>query len=419
MKEYIHPRGLLDQVHDRELMLNSSQKNVSFAYAFWIMALLFGFPLISSFYAVQQVPNAFISILVPYIAASALIGLLILKFGGGLDPSGHNGGDAHSDEGNTRNPMKPSSYVPAIVALSLGSVGVIFFGLMKNYLALSYPYPSSSADTAGAIYMIAITGAVAVGFPFVLLRVFPVFRRAISTSRSYKIVAVVSGLAYLITYLLLVNQILITGFNTPPSNVVGSPTGMYPFATVFTAGVAPSAALESVVYVPFILVQLNLYFNFIIQPFEIIFAIVLANLIAASIVSARYLIRQSSGHSCATGAAFSGIGGIVGLTATCPSCLAPTMISVVFGGFSAASSLARYSTTLIGVITPPLVSILALFVSLVLLDYKAKGGQISKVIDSIFGGGRFARRSKIQIKKRTNDTNSRNYWKIPGDNTSN
>ncbi|MDH2899861.1 MAG: hypothetical protein PXY39_02720, partial [archaeon] len=209
--------------------------------------------------------------------------------------------------------------------------------------------------------------------------------------------------AYLVTYLLLVNQILITGFNTPPSNVVGSPTGTYPFATVFTAGVAPSAALESVVYVPFILVQLNLYFNFIIQPFEIIFAIVLANLIAASIVSARYLIRQSSGHSCATGAAFSGIGGIVGLTATCPSCLAPTMISVVFGGFSAASSLARYSTTLFGVITPPLVSILALFVSLVLLDYKAKGGQISKVIDSIFGGPRFTRRSKIQIKKRTSD----------------
>ncbi len=401
LKEYIHPRGLLDQVHDRELKLNSSQKSVTFAYAFWIMALLFGFPLISSFYAVQQVPNAFISIIVPYIAASALIGLLILKFGGGLDPSGHIGGDAHSDERNTRNSTNPSSYVPAIVALILGSVAVIFFGLMKNYLALSYPYPSSSADTAGAIYMIAITGAVAVGFPFVLLRVFPVFRRAISTSRSYKIIAVVSGLAYLITYLLLVNQILITGFNTPPSNVVGSPTGTYPFAAVFTAGVAPSAALESVVYVPFILVQLTLYFNFIIQPFEIIFAIVLANLIAASIVSARYLIRQSSGHSCATGAAFSGIGGIVGLTATCPSCLAPTMISVIFGGFSAASSLARYSTTLIGVITPPLVSILALFVSLVLLDYKAKGGRISKVIDPIFGGARFTRRRKIQIKNRT------------------
>lgn len=87
------------------------------------MALLFGFPLISSFYAVQQVPNAFVSIRVPYFAVSALEGLLILRFGGGLDPSGHNGGDAHSDDENTRNPIKPS-YVQAIVAFGLGSVDV-------------------------------------------------------------------------------------------------------------------------------------------------------------------------------------------------------------------------------------------------------------------------------------------------------
>jgi hypothetical protein len=382
------------------LILNSSQKSVSLAYAFWILSLLFGFPLISSFYPFQQIPDAFVSILAPYIVVCALIGLLILRFGVGIDDSGVKGErDSHSPDENISNWAKPVSYFPAIMALCLGTIGVISFGLMKNYLALSYPRPSQAADAAGAVYMLAITTAFAIGVPLVLLRVFPVFRKAISAGRSYKIIAVLSGVAYILTYFLLVNQILITGFNTPPDNVVGSPSGMYPFVSVFTAGVAPSAVLESFVYVPFILVQLNLYFNFIMQPFEIIFGIVLGNLIAASIVSARYLIRRSDGHSCTTGAVFSGIGGVVGLTATCPSCLAPTIISVIFGGFSSASSIARYSTTLAGVIAPPLISIAAVLLSLVLLEYKAKGGEISKAVDSIFGGGRFARRSKIQIRK--------------------
>jgi hypothetical protein len=388
------------QVHDCRLMLNSNQKSVFFAYAFWIITLLFGFPLLSSFYGVQQLPNAFVSILVPYIVVSALAGLLILRIGRGSEDD--TAKSKEKEEGSSdRNPRSSASSVPflsGVIALTFGTIGVISFGLMKYYLALSYPHPVHAADIAGTVYMLAITGATGIGVPLVLLRVFPAYRRAISGGRSYKIIAIASGIAYIMTYFLLVNQILISGFNTPPDNVVGSPTGTYPFTAVFTAGVAPSAVLESVVYVPFILVQLNLYFNFIIQPFEIIFGIVLGNLIAASIVTARYLIRQNNGHSCATGAAFSGIGGIVGLTATCPSCLAPTIISVIFGGFSATSALARYSTTLAGVIGPPLISIAALVLSLILLEYKSQGGQISKAIDSIFGGGLFERGSKIQIK---------------------
>jgi hypothetical protein len=396
------------------LIPNSNQRSVSFAYAFWIIALLFGFPLLSSFYAVQQFPNAFVSVLVPYIAVSALGGLLILKFGVGSGRARNLamvGGDSPylGDAGDRSAGSGPQ--IATVLSLMLGTIGVASFGIMKYFLAMSYPRPSDFANVAGLVYMLAITGAVAIGVPLVLLRLFPIFRRALSSGKSYKVIAIVSGCAYILTYFLLVNQILITGFNTPPDNIVGSPTGTYPFTAVFTAGPAPSAALESFVYVPFILVQLNLYFNFIIQPFEIIFGIVLANLIAASIVSARYLINQSSGHSCATGAAFSGIGGIVGLTATCPSCLAPTIISVIFGGFSATSAVARYSTTLTGVIGPPLVSILALLLSLVLLEYKAKGGQVSKAIDSIFGGSWLRRRgggssSKIQIKTDSNKPES-------------
>ena len=160
------------------------------------------------------------------------------------------------------------------------------------------------------------------------------------------------------------------------------PADTYPFAFVFTAGPPPSSLVAGAVYVPQVLVQLNQYFNLIVLPFEIVLGVVLSSLVAATIIITLYVIRDSSKHSCMTGATVSGLGGFFGFTATCPTCLVPTLISVLFGGVS--STVPSLYSHLAGVILPPLVSIAALSVGLTILDFQAKqSGHTVKSLVSI------------------------------------
>ncbi len=343
------------------------QRGIAHAYFFWIAALMFGLPLLTSYYYVQTISNFATSILVPYILLVAAIGFIIwrLKAGGSTDLKRFD--DRHRDKTDVGKAGN-RSYFLAFVAVILATLAVASFGAMKYFLAKAYPLPSAQADFFGGAYLLFISLGVAIGFPVLLYLVFPTFRASVSGDRKEILLAALIGAVYFVTYLVLVNQIVVTGYNTPPGNYVASPVGTYPYIHVFTAGPPPSAGAESLVYVPMALFQLNQYFNFIIQPFEIIFGILLSTLVAVTIVVTRMLIGGASGHSCYTGAAVSGLGGFIGFTATCPTCLVPTMISVLFGGFSSVASVQLLYSNLFGVLVPPVVSIVALLASLLLLN---------------------------------------------------
>jgi hypothetical protein len=257
---------------------------------------------------------------------------------------------------------------------------------MKYFVEAAYPSPNSfGAGLAAIVYLASIALAAATGIPFVLIWAFPVLRKALTFDRNYVKLSILLGVGYLFTYLILVNQIVITGFNTPPGNYVPSPSGSYPFAFVFTAGPPPSSLIAGAVYVPQVLVQLNQYFNLIVLPFEIVLGVVLSSLVAATIIITLYVIRDSANHSCITGATVSGLGGFFGFTATCPTCLVPTLISVFFGGVS--STVPSLYSHLAGVILPPLVSIAALSVGLTILDFQAEqSGRTVKSLVSMVSG---------------------------------
>jgi hypothetical protein len=231
---------------------------------------------------------------------------------------------------------KSYSYLAAYIALSFGTLSVATFWLMKYFVIVAYPSPNSPIAAAmGVAYLISISVSTLSAMVFLLPRFFFSFRRAIS-ERRFLLLGVVVGTCYFFTYMILANQIIITGFNTPPGNYVPTPSGSYPFTFVFTSGPPPSALLESTVYIPEILVQLNQYFNFIFMPFEIVLAIALSALVATSVTITFSLIEGlKDRHSCLTGATVTGIGGFFGFTATCPTCLVPTLVSVFSGGVSA------------------------------------------------------------------------------------
>lgn len=336
-----------------------SPRSVTAAYAFMISSLMFGLPLLVSYYAIQQNTPFASSVIVGYVSASAVVGLAILlvlgkdeQLGKSQPPS------ARADSGRGLTLLQ-------VAALVAASVSVGFFAATKYSIAASYPYPSTAAETMSEAYILSVSVASFLGFPALVVSAFGVVREALRES-GFRLLACCVGVAYFLTYEVMVNEILITGYNAPPGNFVPSPRG-YPAVYVFTSGPPPSNALEMAIYVPYVLVQLNDVFNFVFQPFEIMFALLLATLVAANIVATFHRIRQSSriGGACSTAATVSGIGAFLGYTATCPSCLAPTLVSVVFGGFSVVQ--AAYSN-LYGAVIPPLVSTLALSLSLFVLN---------------------------------------------------
>lgn len=326
------------------------------SYSFFVGALMFGLPLLISYYTVAEgLAYARLYVAV-YVVVVLALGVALLLKRGKPDP----GTDAAAVGPE---PVVRSSWqLGPFLALGLASLAVAAFGVMRYLVATSYPYPSSSADLAGGIYVLALGGAAAVGVPYLVTAVFPFVKVALA-DRRLRLVAYVLGVVYFVTYEVLVNEIVITGYNTGPGNFVTSPSGLFPWAYVFTSGPAPANAMETAIYSPYVLVQLNAYVNFIFQPFELFLAVVMSTLVAAAVVATYNLVRRNErmGGACSTSATLSGVGAFLGYTATCPSCLAPTLVSVVFGGL--ASVQAAYSN-LWGAVVPPIVSVMALAFSL-------------------------------------------------------
>jgi len=328
---------------------------------------MFGLPLLSSFYLVQYSSYSLVKYLVPYVLTSLIIGFFILSF---RKKSWEIPNDARETIVSPNEKSRESLKL-AYLSLSFATISVFSYWVMKYLVAVAYPSPNSEyAGLTALVYLISLTLAVGSGIPFLLTRIFPVIKNAFAFDRNYSKIAVIIGIAYFVTYLILVNQIILVGFNTPPGNYVPSPSGSYPFGFVFTAGPPPTSVVESAIYVPQILLQLNQFFSLIVLPFEVILATVLSSLVAATVVATLYIIRHSSTHSCLTGATVSGLGGFFGFTATCPTCLVPTLISVFFGGVS--STFPSIYSHLAGVVLPPIVSILALSSGLLILNYQTR-----------------------------------------------
>lgn len=322
---------------------------------------MFGLPLLISYYAVGEGLGAAPLLVLAYLVVSLTVGLLLLL--------------KRSQQPGEPRAEYPDHFVPGpgafsrfgpVAALSSATVAVISFGLMRYLLAVSYPYPSNSADFAGGVYVVALSAAATVGIPYAVAWGFPVVRRALAEGK-LRVAAYLIGAAYFLTYEILVNEVVITGYNTTPGNFVQSPLGSYPFAYVFTSGPSPGNFLETAIYTPYVLVQLSPYVNFIFQPFELILAVAMSVLVATTVVVTYHTFKQSErmGGACSVSATLSGVGAFMGYTATCPSCLAPTLISVVFGGLATVQHL--YSDVWAAVL-PPLVSVLALLISMYLLS---------------------------------------------------
>jgi hypothetical protein len=113
-----------------------------------------------------------------------------------------------------------------------------------------------------------------------------------------------------------------------------------------------------------------------IIPFEMIFAPLLALLTASNITMTYYLIKNNGLRCCTKGTVMSTGGSILGLTATCPTCLIPSFVSVIFGGITAGEAV--YSNVY-GAVLPPILSVATLFLSLAYLSksIKEKEGLVS------------------------------------------
>lgn len=337
-------------------MLMIDTKSIEKAYLFAMAWIIFGLPLGISYYPVQSSWRLGVLFALFYTLIGLLITLVVLFRSG------------KGEQVLTELPNDGRSMGDHLAYLSLlfGTLAVICYGLMKYSLLRSYPYPSSSANLYGGFYILLLALTASIGIPWLLARGINIVRIALS-SKYYFRVALLSGIAYFLTYEILVNEILITGYNAAPGDIVPSPTGHYPWVYVFTVGPSPINSFESFVYIPYVLIQINKEFNFFFIPVELLFAILLSSLMGSGIAVVLYSIKRSNaiGSACRRGAALSALGGFVGYTATCPSCLAPTLISAILGGFSLAQSI--YSN-IYGVLIPPFISFLALVTNLIILN---------------------------------------------------
>lgn len=336
------------------------------SYAFFVAALMFGLPLLISDYAISQGGSLAWPPIALYLAASLAVGLLLLLRRG---TPGSNLGMPRP-EAVTPPPPRGSSKGP-VAALAFATIAVAAFGAMKYFMVSSYPSPSGAADFAGGVYVVALGAAATVGFPYIAMAAFPFLKQAFS-DRRLRLSAYLLAALYFLTYEILVNEIVVTGYNTPPGNFVLSPSGVYPWAYAFTTGPAPGNFIETAIYAPYVLVQLNQYVNFYFQPFELALAVAMSVLVASAVVATYYLVRRSErmGGACSASATLSGVGAFLGYTATCPSCLAPTLVSVVFGGLATVQAV--YSN-LWGAVVPPVVSLLALVFSLYVVGRAYRG----------------------------------------------
>jgi|GEM_PF-1030527 hypothetical protein len=353
-----------------------SNMSMSTAYLFLMITLLFGLPLLTAYYGVN--PSFFFAALIPYLAFSAIGTMFIIR------QSRRNNSfprEAEASEralkalylDSSRNNSKPNfianlnSKITTFWILALATSTVIVYSLMRLLIWASSPYPApSEINYLGWFYIVLLAITSVLGFSRLLYTAFPVLR-SVLRNRRYAFLAGLFSLSFAIVYSLVVNGILIVGVNTtatapPPSN-------SYPYVYPPMTPATPDP-IVNLVYLPTIVIQLSYQLNFIMIPFEVVFTALLSLLVGSNIAMAHYLI-SSNGLKCSTkGAALSTSGSIIGLTATCPTCLVPAFVSALFGavGIGGAGAIQNMYSNIYGVALPPLLSVATLFLSLVYLS---------------------------------------------------
>ena len=349
----------------------------SSAYLFSMVTMLFGLPLIVGYYGFDY--GYLLHVLVPYLAISAVVIALLVAHTRIRKPSRtptnpiepiSSLGDDKADKNNglsvfTKFTPFPSWMIPALI-----SPTVILFAALSFIAVTAYPFPPpiKIITLLGEAYIVLLIATSIVAFPRILFWAFPVLRQIIRLKK-YALVALIFSSLFAMVYLLLVNQIIVAGYNvelTVPASLVG---GAYPNALAMTPAVVNQPLLD-LVYLPTLLVQLSPQINLILIPFEMVFVTLLSLLVASNVTMAYYLISSKSALSCSTkGTALSTSGSFLGLTATCPTCLAPTIVSVIFGSVSTAATI---FSNFNGVVVPPVLSVGILLVSTAYLSRAIK-----------------------------------------------
>jgi hypothetical protein len=338
----------------------------SSTYIFLMVALLFGLPLLTAYYNLD--PSLYFEALIPYLVVSISIALVLL-----IAARNRNTLGGFSTPPSISRPSnfiaKFNSSLPWYVVLGLVTAAVAMFVSLRFLVLSTYPFPPPQALTlVGEAYIVLLLVTSILVFSRILYRGFPVLRQ-ILRERKYALMSTAFSFCFAIVYFVLVNQILIGGFNaqlSAPGNLDPS-GGVYPYAFAMSPGV--HTPLVDLVYLPVVLVSLSPQFGLILIPFEMVFGVLLSLLVASNIVMAHYLITRS-GLRCSTrGTLMSTGGSILGLTATCPTCLASTMVSVLFGGLAATELL--YSN-FYGIVLPPVISVVTLILSILFLNRTIK-----------------------------------------------
>ena len=339
--------------------------STSMAYLFLVASLLFGFPLLTAYYNVDS--SFYFLVVIPYLLLSITIGLFIIKRSQKLKPEDIVSFMNSHSTGQSKLVATFNSF-PLYGIMILVGTSMIMYSLIRYLVLSTYPLPAPRViGPLGQLYIIILLVSSILAFSRIFYRLIPVLRKILH-QKEYALMALIASLSFAVVYLILVNQLIISGYNA--LGTVPPPSGSYPYASVMVPGVREP--LIDLVYLPIVIVQLSPQVNLILVPFEMVFVTILSILVATNVVLAHYLI-SNSGLKCSTkGTALSTGGSILGLTATCPTCLAPTFISVIFGGVTAAEAV--YSN-IYGVVLPTLLSVVTLILSIIYLrnDLKKRG----------------------------------------------
>ena len=156
---------------------------------------MFGLHLLTSFYVVSYHPNSIVDVIVPYVSASVVIGLVILfrRRSGGENP-GISGQPSNAVDGST---PKARSFKMGYVSLFFITLAIGSYWSLRYFVDTSYPSPSGElAGIAGLTYLITVSLAAAFGIPFLLMLVFPTLKMSHSSRSGLRQSAVAFGVTY-------------------------------------------------------------------------------------------------------------------------------------------------------------------------------------------------------------------------------
>ncbi|MCL4518696.1 MAG: hypothetical protein M1587_05810 [Thaumarchaeota archaeon] len=339
--------------------------------------MLFGLPLLVGYYGFDY--EYLLHVLVPYLIVSAVVILFLVinarrmrayKTAATTKPFELSFPPTY--DSNTHKNCTPNVFrrFPNLIILLLAVPTLILFSVLTFISRTSYPFPPplNVMTPLGEAYIVMLITTSIVISPRILFWAFPILKQ-ILVGRKYALTALVFALFFAVVYLLLVNQIIIAGYNvalTVPASLIG---GGYPNALAMTPAAVDQPLLD-LVYLPTLLVQPSPQINLILIPFEMVFVTLLSLLVASDVTMAYYLVSSKSALSCSTkGTALSTGGSFLGLTATCPTCLAPTIVSVIFGSVSTATTI---FSNFNGVVLPPVISVAILLLSTAYLSRTIK-----------------------------------------------